>query len=125
MEEGWAELLVQGALDRRALDNYAASRGGLLFRFSARLLGKDQAVEPAGERWALVDLARHSTRGAPAAMAAAAARPALAKWPKPVRPLGMLDALARQDVARGPESLERQGAPGRMLRMLRHRLTGH
>jgi hypothetical protein len=36
----------------------------------------------------------------------------------------MLAALARRDVRRGLARLARQGAPGRMLRMLVHRLTG-
>jgi hypothetical protein len=36
----------------------------------------------------------------------------------------MLSALARRDIARGPAVLERQGSPARMLRMIRHRLTG-
>lgn len=125
MEAGWAELLGEGALNPAAADRYAAARGGLLFRYSARLLGLDLDVAPAGERWALTDLARHSVRDAPAALIAAAARPALAKWPGPLRPLGMLDALARRDVARGSGAFEPQGSPARMLRMLRHRLTGH
>ncbi|HST37285.1 MAG TPA: squalene/phytoene synthase family protein [Allosphingosinicella sp.] len=125
MEAGWAELLAQGALDQEALDRYAAARGGRLFRYSARLLGLDGEVDAAGERWALVDLARHSGGDAMAAQAEASARPALRNWPKQLRPLGMLDALARRDVARGSDSFERQGSPGRMLRMLRHRLTGH
>jgi len=124
MEEGWVGLLAEGALDGDALNHYAAARGGRLFFYSARLLGEEEAVEPAGERWALADLARHSARDASAALAAAAARPALPNWPKRLRPLGMLDALARRDVARGPGSFERQGSPGRVLRMLGHRLTG-
>jgi phytoene synthase len=125
MEEGWAELLAEGALDAEALDHYAAARGGLLFRYAARLLGGVEVVAPAGERWALVDLARHSASDAAAALAAAAARPASPRWPRPLRPLGMLDSLARRDIARGADPLERQGSPGRMLRMMSHRLTGH
>ena len=124
MEQGWAELLAEGALDDEAFARYAGDRGGLLFHYSARLLDQAGMVEPAGERWALVDLARHSARDAPAALLAAAAKPAPPTWPKPLRPLGMLDALARRDVARGVDSFERQGSPGRMLTMLRHRLTG-
>jgi phytoene synthase len=124
MEAGWAELLAEGPLDGDALERYAAERGGLLFRHSALLLG-DSAfpVEGAGRLWALADLARRSSdrSGARAALAAAAAHVESGRWPRRLRPLGMLAALARRDLARQ----ERPGAPARMLRMLRHRLTGN
>lgn len=124
MEEGWAILLDEGALD---LDLYAARRGGLLFRFSARVLGASEPrTEAAGESWALVDLARHSSRRDEAARAleAAGARQELGKWPYALRPLAMLDRLAMRDVKRGVDSLEKPGAPARMLRLLRVRLAG-
>ena len=67
----------------------------------------DFPVERAGERWALVDLARHSARREDARGARAArARVASGRMAAPLRPLGMLAALARRDVGRGP-------APGR------------
>jgi phytoene synthase len=124
MEEGWAVLLAEGAPD---LDRYARLRGGLLFAFSARLLGAaDPRVAAAGASWALVDLARHSSRSDEAmrALEAAAARQEQRKWPHALRPLAMLTALARRDVLRGADSLERQGAPARMLRLLGVRLAG-
>lgn len=127
MEEGWSALLADGPLGRDDLDAHAAARGGLLFRYSARLLGAaGHPLEAAGELWALVDLARRSAGPADAARAleAAALRHCPA-WPRALRPLGMLAAVARRDLSHGPGRWEMQGSPGRMLRMLRHRLTGH
>jgi phytoene synthase len=127
MEQGWAALLNEHALESDDLDLYAG-RGRLLFRHSATLLGgrSDAALEGSGEAWALVDLARHSGEpDASAALAAARDRGAAARWPSALRPLGMLAALARRDAAAGSVGeFEPQGAPRRMLRMLRHRLTG-
>ena len=123
MEEGWSALVsVEG------LDSYAAARGGLLFGFTARLLGEPGfPVAQAGALWALADLARRSARpeeAGAALAAAAAARLDRRRWPRSLRPLGMLAVLARRDVERGLARRERPGAPARMLRMLRHRLTG-
>jgi phytoene synthase len=125
MEEGWSILLAEGPLDTEALQAYARLRGGLLFRHSARLLGAAGDFEPAGARWALVDLARHSTNPAEAAAAlkAAAGIAQEGAWPKPLRPLAMLSLLARRDLET-PQPLERQGSPARMLRLIGYRLTG-
>jgi phytoene synthase len=127
MEEGWAVLLSEDPLNPGELANYGAGRGALLFRHSAAILGERLSpdMERAGEGWALVDLARHSSAAdAQAAMGAAAERLQAVPWPSRLRPLGMLAALATRDVERGLANLEPPGAPGRMLRMLRHRLTG-
>jgi len=128
MEEGWTVLLSQEPLGSSELDRYAAARGALLFRFSARILGGESSpqTERAGEGWALIDLARHSNaEDAEAALLAAQRRlQEGVRWPTRFRPLGMLAALARRDAERGLAQLEPQGAPARMLRMLRHRLTG-
>jgi phytoene synthase len=126
MEEGWSVLLSDGPLDAEALQSYAKARGGLLFRHSARLLGAANDVESAGARWALVDLARHSTRPAEAAAAlmAAAGIERAPAWPRALRPLAMLSLLARRDVEGQPGPFERQGAPARMLRLLKYRLIG-
>jgi phytoene synthase len=122
MEEGWTVLLSDEPLTREDLDLYADKRGARLFALSARLLGVEGG---GGEPWALVDLARHSgnPEDSDAALAASRAYPA-AKVPAPLRPLGMLDALARRDSEPGRPRWEPQGSPGRMGRMLRHRLTG-
>jgi 15-cis-phytoene synthase len=125
MVEGWAVLLSAEALTPQDLQLYAEARGARFFRHSAQLLGSE--VPPgAGERWALVDLARHSGNAvdAEAALAAARALPPDGRWPATLRPLGMLAALARRDIEPGRQGWEAQGSPGRMLRMLRHRLTG-
>ena len=127
METGWALLLPDAPLDAAALADYAAARGGLLFRFSARVLGAtDPNVEPGGQGWALSDLARHSRDPAEAGLADRLALDRLprGRWPRLLRPLGMLAALARRDASTGAFEHERQGSPARMLRMLRHRLTG-
>jgi phytoene synthase len=127
MEEGWSALLSPDPLTPDELDTYAARRGGLLFRLSARLLGReDEAVERAGEAWALADLARHSASAADVDLAIEAARKRrLSRLPSRLRPLGMLGVLALRDADPARAPWEAHGAPGRMLRMLRHRLTGH
>lgn len=126
MEEGWAVLLSDAALAGDDLRAYAMARGGRLFRLSARLLGDpDFPVERAGALWALADLARHSAKSEEAQAVLASAPPQdPMRWPRRLRPLGMLAALARRDVERGRSSWEMQGSPARMLRMIRHRLTG-
>lgn len=127
MEEGWLAVLGNEPIEPEALDVYAARRGGLLFEFSARLLGAEGTrLASAGEAWALVDLARHSTEphDVEAALAAARSKPLPRRWPRALRPLGMLAALTARDLQRGPASWEPTGAPPRTARMLRHRLTG-
>ena len=126
MEAGWTAILSPD-LTATDLRTYAVARGGLLFRYSAQILGRDTSVamERGGERWALMDLARHSNPAdAAAAQEAARAIPGDARWPAPLRPIGMLGALAIRDAALALDQLEPPGAPARMLRMLRHRLTG-
>jgi phytoene synthase len=126
MEEGWAALLSDEALTRADLEEHAAARGGRLFHYSARLLGDpDFPAAPGGGLWALADLARHSSDEAEARAAIALALDqASPRWPPALRPLGMLAALARRDVERYGGTWQRQGSPARMLRMIRHRLTG-
>lgn len=126
MEVGWTLLLTPDPLTLEELDRFAATRGGLLFRYSAHVLGGDGTqAEAGGEAWALIDLARHSGSevDAQSAVAAAAVR-RWGRWPSNLRPLGMLAVLAQRDAEPGRPRWEEPGAPGRMLRMLRHRLTG-
>lgn len=126
MEEGWSALIGNGPLDAEAMQIHASRRGGQLFSYSARLLGSPVDVKSAGERWALVDLARHSRdpAEAEAALRTAADIAPESDWPPRLRPLAMLSMLARRDADRSLELLERQGSPARMLRLMRFRLTG-
>jgi phytoene synthase len=126
MEQGWALLLTPDPLTAEQLATYANRRGGVLFRCTAAALGISSAeeIEAGGEAWALADLARHSGSevDALAALEGVRARATSFRWPSRLRPLGMLAQLAQRD-SRGPP-WEEQGAPPRMLRMVRHRLTG-
>ncbi len=123
MEEGWAVLLSDQPLSPGEQARYAALRGGLLFEMSARLLGVPGfTVAPSGEMWALADLARHGSGRDSVRLGAPESH---TKWPRRLRPLGMLAMLAKRDVHRLGKSWQRQGSPARMLRMIRHRLTGN
>jgi phytoene synthase len=127
MEEAWLAILGDEPIEQEALDLYAARRGGLLFTFGARLLGgSPDRINEAGEAWALVDLARHSTEthDINAALSASRQRRLPSRWPRPLRPLGMLAVLADRDRRRATGQLEPPGTPPRIARMLRHRLTG-
>ena len=122
MEEAWAILLSDQPLTPGEQARYADLRGGLLFEASARLLGvADFPVAASGRLWALVDLARHGS-GRDRVRIEVADSPG--RWPRPLRPLGMLAMLARRDSARLDKPWEKQGNPARMVRMIRHRLTG-
>ena len=129
MERGWGVLLAQEILGAEDVGTYAAGRGALLFRISALLLGAGSGpeVEAGGEAWALVDLARKSSNEGEqrTALALASERGGelqAYRWPVQLRPLGMLAALAARDAARGTP--EAEASPRRVLRMMRHRLTG-
>jgi phytoene synthase len=128
MEEGWTLLLGQDPLTGEELASFGATRGALLFRYSARLLGGEPtpAMLRAGEAWALVDLARHSNPiDAEAALKAARDRlVGKERWPSRLRPLGMIARLARHDSLGPADRLEPHGTPGRMWHMLRHRFSG-
>jgi len=130
MIEGWEALLDEGALGDVALAQYATARGRVLFAAMGHLLGvSDDAIGAAGEGWALVDLGLHLSDPALAARALALATPLLqsalaVRWSRAARPLGMLAHLARIDAAATRETIRRQGSPARVVRMMRHWLTG-
>lgn len=127
IEDGWAALL-DGDPPARAAARHGCERGRWLFDAAAAILGAhDDRVRAAGEGWALADLAhRHSDRElrVVARERAAATLDALPRrrWPRAVRPLGMLATLARADVAAdGPRA---QGSPRRLARMLALYVSG-
>jgi len=129
MAQGWIELLAPLPLETPALDRYAALRGGILFRQCGLVLGTQEDVGEAGAGWALVDFAFRCSDRATAeravALAIARLEPALARrWSPAARPLGIIAHLALRDARAGIAVPPRRGSPGRMLRAIRHRLTG-
>lgn len=126
LTDGWEALLVPDPLSIDDLEAYASGRGQL-FVLGGRVLGAGGfPIAAAGQGWALVDLAGHVRSAEAAAMARALAGPLVRgafaqRWPRAVRPFGAMVALAARDL-HGPK--EPRGAPRRVWRMLRHRVTG-
>ncbi len=127
MAEGWHALL-QDPIGDAELERFARQRGERLFALSAELLGgEDERIAAAGRAWALSDL---GMRVGDAQLSEAARERARAEcenlgtgaWPRPLRPLGALAAMARRDAS--SKGARRQGSPGRVARMAWHRLTG-
>src|SRR5690242_9271020 len=104
-------------------------RGNLLFGLGGRLLGRsDERIPAAGGLWALVDAARHCSDAESRQMLLEQARKfgralGRSRFPRPLRSLSMLAALAIRDCRRG-EPFEPEGTPARALTMLRHRIGG-
>lgn len=131
MIEGWEVLLDNGSLTDTMLNDYAAARGGGLFRAAATVLGASDSdlAATGGRGWALIDLGLHLTAADERRRSFDLARATLAavarqRWPVAMRPLGMLARLAWDDARAGPAAPRRQGSPTRLARMFRHRLTG-
>jgi phytoene synthase len=127
--DGWAALLGPLPLEQEALAAHAEERGGAAFRIAGTILGSPPTqLGPAGEAWALVDLAYHVTDPATAARALELARKRLEPiaawhWPARLRALGALTRLAAADAA-AARGNRRPGSPARVARVLLHRLTG-
>ncbi|MBY0582107.1 MAG: hypothetical protein K2P68_04210 [Sphingomonas sp.] len=131
MVEGWEVLIDPGAHQSDAVDQHADRRGATLFGLAAGLLDGDAdgQVLLAGQGWALADLARHARDPAMAIAARASGRDRLdrafaRRWPRKLRPLGALAALARYELRNDVSDVGRPGAPGRVSHMLWHRLSG-
>jgi len=128
--DGWEMLLDAMPLADSALAEHAEQRGESLWRIGALLLGRpaSPAQLRAGGGWALVDLAFRVADGDTARRAAEMARARLGqggeRWPTMLRPLGMLVALARNDLTRVASRTRPVGSPGRVARMLWHRISG-
>lgn len=126
LEEGWSLLLDEGhAPATRA--RHADLRGEALFTLSAAVLGgADPALAAAGRGWALVERAGTAPpdeRAEPLGEAAAVL--ALLRghrWPRRLRPLGVLTVLAAADARAG--TLAPRGGPRRLFRALRMGMTG-
>ncbi|MGN6376722.1 MAG: squalene/phytoene synthase family protein [Sphingomonas sp.] len=123
--EGW-EALLEEPLTAAAVAQHAG-RGRALFAAIGGAIGAaNDPLDDAGAGWALADLARHLSDPALAQRAGEEARRLLGaalgrRWSRRGRMLGALAHLARADLARPDVP---PGAPRRVLRLLRHRLTG-
>ena len=113
------------------MTRYAEARGGALFAVAGVLMGVSASdpVERAGAGWALVDLSRHLSDPAAAGRAQAMATPLLTgatavRWSRAARPLGALAHIARMDLAIALDRALPTGAPGRVGRLLLHRIWG-
>jgi len=130
MADGWEVLLDDPELGAETAALHARERGARLFRLAGRVLGREsERLSDAGEGWALADLGRHfasPTRGDVLLdLARAPLERAMAtRWPGTLRPLGMLTALALQDVRHGAEALRPPASPMRLIRLLVHRWSG-
>lgn len=127
---GWEVLVEEEGLDAAALTRFAEGRGAV-FAAAGRVLGADprDPVTQAGQGWALSDLARHLAEPAEAQAARALAQPLLAaaartRWSGRARALGAMAHLARMDLALPSDAPVPIGAPGRVARLLWHRMTG-
>lgn len=125
--DGW-EAFLSGDAD--ALSDYARARGRTWLTLSGRLLREspDPPLLELSEAWALQSLARVASDEETRRSAAALARERFAhlpsvRWPRRLRPAGMVVALARLDAAAG-SGADRRGAPKRVARMLGLALTG-
>lgn len=116
--DGWLAWLAGDA------DAHAEARGVGLFAAAGALCGSTaDPLTAAGRGWALADLARGAAEPATSArLAALAAAPLAAadrRWSRAGRALGAMALSARMDLAGSPP-----GAPRRVARLLRLRLTG-
>jgi len=128
--EGWEALIDDPQFGPETLALHARERGARLFMLSGRVLGIEaEWLGDAGAGWALVDLARHASdgHGVDAILEAARAdleRSCSRRWPRALRPLGMLAMLARRDARRGAKSFAPPASRGRLLRVMVHQWTG-
>jgi phytoene synthase len=128
LEGGWARLLDDFPWDV-ATAEAIWFRGRHLFALGARLVGEPtEAIAAAGGLWALADAARRCSDPPSREMLLEQVRTlgrglGGERFAVALRPLSMLAALALRDAGRG-EPFEREGAPGRVAALLRHRLSG-
>lgn len=128
LASGWEIVLTDLDLAEAALLSFARQRGGALFSAAAKLVSVEVSQE-AGQGWALVDLARHVTDRAIAERAVSLARPMLAqaikhRLPARGRALSALTLLAAMDAGVPLDQPIPHGAPGRVMRLAWHRMSG-
>lgn len=132
MVEGWEELLDADLTQDGPIARFAQLRGAGLFALAGQLLGANDRdpLPAAGSGWALADLARHLSDRVVAERTRALARDALVtatrvRWSHASRALGALAQLALLDTAVPLDQPIPSGSPGRVGRLLWHRLTGY
>ena len=102
--DGWEHLLVE-KLTPEDIEAFAAGRAAAMAALRRKLGQPDaqEAVGRSGRRWALADLASHSAdpgeRDAALQLAQGAGQSAI--LPRAMRPLAILDGLARRSLAAG------------------------
>lgn len=125
----WRELPAERPWPPASIDAYVRFRGRGLIDGFARVVGvaADERLKSAGEAYAIDDLAgltidldeRAALRERASERLGSMSR---LVWPRALRPIGMIFALAREDAGRDPKP--RQGSPRRIARMAWHRLSG-
>lgn len=115
--DGWERLVADPPLNPGAIDEFAAGRasGLLAVAHACGFEARDEIVWAAGRRWALADLAAHSADARERAEMferAGTAVPPAGALPRAMRPLAVLDALARRAVASGEGPLLRDWRSG-------------
>jgi phytoene synthase len=126
---GWEVLIEADRLDGAALARFGEGRGTLFVLAGEAMGASGDPLCEAGQGWALADLARHLAPPEEAAAARALAEPLLdvacqARWSRNGRALGAMAHLTRRDLGLPPGQPSPVGAPGRVARLLWHRLTG-
>lgn len=128
LEQGWERMLDPFPWSVETSEGIWF-RGVLAFGLAARLLGSpSERLQKLGGLWALTDAARHCSDRETRTLLIGRARTIArglerTRFPRRLRPLSMLGALAMRDCQRG-EPIEPEGTPGRAWTMIRHRLTG-
>ncbi len=120
LERPWALLLMSD--QQNIFMEGVASRGPTVFKLAGKLLGIpfDDHLENAAQSFAASDLARRGIFD----LAPLSLRRSTHRAPRRMRPLTLLEALARRDMSRGGPPFEPEATPGRAFALLRHRLTG-
>ncbi len=111
IEDGWAALLeAEPDIER------VGARGANLLTLGSKLLGAgDPQLAAAGRLYGLESARRRGLIGS-------VQQPVQHRFPRSVRPLTALAALAARDAGR--QSLEPEATPGRAWALIRHRLIG-
>lgn len=120
LEEGWAKLLEEE--EPKSFILSAGTRGPLLLTLAARLLDPagDHDFADAGREFALADIARRGIVDVPAQAFFRMTH----RYPRRIRPVTALWALARRDQKLGGPPFEAEASPARAWTLLRHRVTG-